>query len=194
MSINKGSLAIVLIEFQKQWTEKGFYYRLIERQLKSRKVLENTHRLIKNARDKGIAVIHAPLIIDPKNKKGWLAHLTRGKVFTKGSWKSEITEGLYERGDLIVEGRYSFDAFKGSDFEELLKNNCLETLYFCGFTTDQCVAKTMKAALDKGYKCYLVSDCTAATNEAKQKKIEKKFHGIAIHHQDILSATSKRLN
>ncbi|MFQ6083396.1 MAG: isochorismatase family cysteine hydrolase [Candidatus Aminicenantia bacterium] len=190
MNINKIKSAIVLIEFQNQWTEKGLYHWLIKGQLKSRNVLENTYTLVKEAKKKGIKVIHAPLIIDPKNKKGWLAHLTFGKVFTKGSWKSEITKGLYEEGDLIVEGRYAFDAFIGSNLEQMLKDNNIENLFSCGFTTDQCIAKTMKTALEKGFNCYLVSDCTATMNSFSQKKTEKSFHGKVVNHQEILDMTS----
>jgi hypothetical protein len=52
-----------------------------------------------------------PLIIDPKNKKGWLAYLTFGNVFRKGNWKSELSECVYEEKDHVVTGRYAFDAF-----------------------------------------------------------------------------------
>jgi len=120
-------------------------------------------------------VIHAPLVIDPKHKRGWLAHLTLGKVFTLGSPKSEIASPLYEGGDLVVKGRYAFDSFIGSDLEELLRSNGLSTLFMCGFTTDQCVAKTLRTALLKGFDAYLVSDCTATMNLFFQKRTEREF-------------------
>ena len=42
--------AILLIEFQKQWTDKGLYNWLIKKQLKQRKVLENTKELVEIGR------------------------------------------------------------------------------------------------------------------------------------------------
>lgn len=191
MNINKNKSAIVLIEFQNQWTEKGLYHWLIKKQLKSRDVLRNTYALVKEAREKGISIIHAPLIIDPKNKKGWLAHLTLGKVFTKGSWKSEITKGLFQEGDLIVMGRYAFDAFIGSNLERILKDNNIENSFFCGFLTDQCIGKTMTTGLQKGVNCYLVSDCTATINSSIQKKTEKRFQNKVVTHLEILDRTKR---
>lgn len=190
MDIDKNRSAIILIEFQNQWTEKGLYHSLINGQLKSRNVLPNTHAFVKEARKKEIRIIHAPLIIDPKNRKGWLAHLTFGKVFTKDTHKSEITAGLYEDDDLLVTGRYAFDAFISSNLEQLLKDNHIENLFFCGFTTDQCIAKTMKTAQKKGFNCYLVSDCTATMNSFFQKKAENMFPGKIFNYSEILDMTS----
>ena len=74
MSFNSAELtpdntAIVVIEFQKTWTEKGFFYWLIKNKLNSRKVLENTQQFLDKAREKGFPIIQAPLILDKSNKE-----------------------------------------------------------------------------------------------------------------------------
>jgi len=186
VSFNGGNSAVVLIEFQKQWTNKGLYNWLIKGQLRSRNVMENSISFVKGAREKGVKIIHAPLIIDPKNKKGWLAYLTFGKVFTKGKEKSEITKGVFESEDTIVSGRYAFDAFIGSDLERLLVDNRIENVFFCGFTSDQCIAKSMRTALKKGFNAIFVSDCTATMSGIFQKKTEKSFDGRVFLHKKIL--------
>ena len=187
MKLDKQKTAILLIEFQNQWTKKGLYHRLIKGQLEKRGVLGNTKKLVNWARNEGIKIIHAPLVIDPRNKKGWLAFLTLGKVFTKGTWKSEISEGLFKEGDLLVKGRYAFDAFVGSDLEDILRQNGIETVFVCGFTTDQCVAKTMTTMMKKGFNAYLVSDCTATMNGFFQKRTEKKFAGKIADSKSLMT-------
>jgi nicotinamidase-related amidase len=187
MNIEKSKSAIVLIEFQNQWTGKGLYHWLIKDQLTSRNVLSNTLTLVDESRKRGIKIIHAPLIIDPDNKKGWLAWLTFGKVFTKGTRKAEIMEGLFKEGDILVTGRYAFDAFVGSNLEIVVENNQIENLFLCGFTTDQCVAKTLRTAIKKGVDSYLVSDCTATMNGFFQWKTEKKFRGKIVTYVDVLN-------
>lgn len=185
MENNKEKSAVILIEFQNQWTKKGLYNWLIKKQLDRGNILENTKKAIEEARKQGIKIIHAPLMIDPENKKGWLAFLTFGKIFTKGTWRSAISEGIFEDKDLIVKGRYTFDAFIGSDLEDILKENNIENIFICGFTTDQCVAKTMKTAIDKKFNAYLVSDCTATFNDFLQKRTEKKFAGKVVSSKVI---------
>lgn len=182
--------AVILIEFQNQWTEKGFYHLLIKKQLESGNVMENTLAFVKEARRRGIRIIHAPLIIDPDHKRGWLAYLTFGQAFTKGAWKSEITEGLLKGGDILVKGRYAFNAFVGSDLEQLLRDHGIENLFLCGFITDQCIAKTMKTALAKGFNSYLISNCTATFNSFMQKRTEKSFQNRVFRYQEILDLLS----
>ena len=182
MNNEKRKSAVVLIEFQNQWTGKGLYNWLIKGQLTSRNVLANTLTLVDEARKKGAKIIHAPLIIDPENKRGWLAWLTFGKVFTKGTRKAQIMKGLFKEGDTLVTGRYAFDAFVGSDLEQIIEDNDVKTLLICGFTTDQCVAKTMRTAIKKGINSYLVSDCTATMNGFFQWKTERKYRSKVVNH------------
>ena len=187
MDIEENKSAVVLIEFQNQWTCKGLYNWIIKGQLTSRNVVANTLTLVDEARKRGIKIIHAPLIVDPENKRGWLAWLTFGKVFTKDTPKAEIMKGLDRKGDIHIKGRYAFDAFVGSNLEQVIQENEIETLLICGFTTDQCVAKTMRTALEKGFNPYLVSDCTATMNAFFQWKTERKFRDRVIAYADILN-------
>lgn len=172
--------AVVLIEFQKQWTERGFFNWLIRDQLEKRSVIDNVRCLVSKLREQGATVIHAPLVIDPGHKKGWLPWLTWGRIFTKNTWKAELTPNIFQKDDPIVQGRTSFDAFVNSDLEAILKKHGIRRILFCGFTTDQCVTKTMKTAKKKGYDCFLVSDCTATLNVYLQKGAEKRFKSKVI--------------
>lgn len=187
MSQKNSNSAIVLIEYQNQWIKKGLYYSLIKKQLKSRKVLENTHSLVTYARTHGMKIIHAPLVIDPKNKKGWLAYLTFGQIFTKGTWKAAIPEELISENDLFVQGRYSFDAFVGSDLENLIRNNNFDKLYLCGFITNQCIAKTLKTCMIKKIEAYIVSDCTATISNYLQNKSENRNKHWVVNSTGICS-------
>ncbi len=176
-SIKSENTAFLLIEFQKTWTEKGFLHSLIRKEYMSKNVLKNTISLINRARTNGFTVIHAPLILDKKDKERYKRipfppKLLKG--FTAGTWKAEFTEGVYDKKDLVAEGRYSFDACEGSNLEQLLRERGINNIFFCGFTTDQCVELTMKTLTVKGYNCFLVPDCTAARNNKLQRKAEER--------------------
>ncbi len=180
--------AVLLVEFQNQWTLRGPYHRLIREQLASREVVANTKALVSGARQRGIAVVHAPLVIDPAHKKGWLAHLTLGKVFTRGTWKAAITDGLFADGDHIVHDRYAFDAFTGTELEGMLHGLRVEHLFICGFTTDQCVSRTLRTALARGFEGQLVSDCTATLFPWLQRRVERRLGARVVGHRELLAA------
>ncbi|MDJ0745073.1 MAG: isochorismatase family protein [Xenococcaceae cyanobacterium MO_167.B27] len=135
-------------------------------------------------------IIHAPLVINPQRKKGILAHLTFGKIFTESTQKAEFTEGVYQVGDLVVEGRYAFDAFIGSNLNQILQQKDIENVFLCGFITDQCVKKTLKTALKKGLNAFIVTDCTATFWEFLQKNTEKKYRNRTCTSQDLLCSWS----
>jgi nicotinamidase-related amidase/alpha/beta superfamily hydrolase len=181
MKNNNEQVAIISIEFQKSWTNKGFFNRLIKKELKRNNVIKNTINLLNFARENEITVMQAPLLIDKKDKN-YKKMPFPAKLFgqlTKGTWKAEFTEGIYKQSDIVAVGRYGFDATKGSNLENLLQRNKIKTIYVCGFTTDHCVKETMNSLIEKGYKCIMVSDCTATRNKKTQDKIEQNFEIIS---------------
>ena len=93
---------------------------------------------------------------------------------------------FFEKGDLIVKGRYAFDAFIGSNLCSILKDNNIENVFICGFTTDQCIAKTMRTMKKKGFNAVMVSDCTATLNSFFQEKTEKEFGDKVINSNNLL--------
>ena len=94
---------------------------------------------------------------------------------------------MLKEGDILVTGRYAFDAFVGSDQEQVIEEKSNKNLVICGFTTDQCIAKSMGTAIKKGVDSYLVSDCTATMNGFFQWKTEKKFRGSVASYREILN-------
>lgn len=178
----KNDSAILLIEFQKTWTEKGIFKNIIKKELKRQNTLENAKTLINKARTNNIKIIQAPLILDKSNKEKYKKTPFPARLFnrfTKGTWKAEFTDGIYnEQSDILVTGRYGFDAYKGSNLETVLKQHQIKKVYICGFTTDHCVKETMNSLIHKGIDCIMVSNCTATRNIKTQKKIEHIFTTI----------------
>ncbi len=177
---NNQQTAILSIEFQKSWTDKGFFNWLIKKELKRNNVVNNTINLLDVARKSNVKIIQAPLLIDKKDKN-YKKMPFPAKLFrqlTKGTWKAEFTDNIYKETDIIATGRYGFDATKGSNLESILQENNIKTVYVCGFTTNHCVKETMNALISKGYKCIMVSNSTATINKKLQKKIEQKFETI----------------
>merc|ERR1712060_897507 len=72
-------------------------------------------------------------------------------------------------GDLEVVGKKGLDAFPGTNLEELLVKNGIETVVLCGFLTNCCVESTMRTAFEKGFNVVTLTDCCAATSSDGQK-------------------------
>jgi len=178
---NSKKSAILVIEFQKTWTEKSFFHWLIKKEYESRKVYQNTKLLLEVARKNGLAIIQSPFILDKNDKEKYKKIPFPPKLFgqfTANTWRAEYTDGIFDKSDIEVKGRTAFDNTVDSNLQAILKENKIEKIYFVGFTTDHCVAKTMDTLTVDGYECILVSDCTAARNSKIQQKIENKYTSI----------------
>jgi nicotinamidase-related amidase len=175
MHYDPSSTAIVLVEFQRQWTAPGLYHRTIRRELARLGSIENAAALAAQARRAGALVVHAPLVIDPARKRGTLAHLTRGRVFRLGSPSAALEPRVHEPGDLIATGRTAFDPFTDSTLHELLRQHGTRTVLFAGFATDQCVGQGVATAVKLGYDAYLISDACATFTAALHTRAERRF-------------------
>ena len=54
-------------------------------------------------------------------------------------------------GDKVVSGKKGLDAFPGTDLEQILKDNGIETVALSGFLTNCCVESSMRTAYEKGF-------------------------------------------
>lgn len=175
--------AILLIEFQKTWTERSFFHRLIKKELQANNVIENTHLLLREARAKGVKIIHVPLVLDKTKRETYYKTPFPARVlkqFTAGTWKAEFTEGVYINGDEIVEGRYGFDATKGSNLLNKLQKFGIKNVIICGFTTDRCVKETIESLEENGYNCIMVKNGTATRKHKIQAKYESEFRSLSV--------------
>jgi len=177
----KPKTAILVVEFQKTWTEKSFFHKLIKKEYEAKNVYENTKHLLEIARKNSITVIQSPFILDKSDKEKYKKIPLLPKLFgqfTANTWRAEYTEGIFTESDIEVKGRCGFDNTKGSNLRKILRENEIERIYFVGFTTDHCVAETMATLISAGYDGILVSDCTATRNSKLQQNIEDKYKSV----------------
>lgn len=181
MMLDNSKIAILVVEFQKTWTERSFFHKLIKKEYESKNVYQNTEQLLEVARENGLSIIQSPFILDKNDKEKYKKIPFLPKVFgqfTANTWRAEYTDGIFNKSDFEVKGRTAFDNTIDSNLQVILKENKIKKIYFVGFTTDHCVAETMDTLMSDGYKCILVSDCTAARSSKIQQNIENKYMSI----------------
>merc|ERR1719231_1483300 len=89
----------------------------------------------KAAREAGAKVFHAPISFaedgsdNPNKGLGILAGCAKDKLFTAGTWNSEICADMKpEDGDVLITGKKGLDAFPGTDLSAKLKEHGIETI------------------------------------------------------------------
>uniref|UniRef100_A0A7S2HTS8 Isochorismatase-like domain-containing protein n=2 Tax=Octactis speculum TaxID=3111310 RepID=A0A7S2HTS8_9STRA len=161
-------------------------------------MLAKSAEVAESARRAGSKVIHAPISFaedgsdNPNKGLGILAGCAADKLFTSGSWNADFCDTMKpEKGDFVVNGKKGLDAFPGTDLEETLKAQGVETVALAGFLTNCCVESTMRTAYEKGFNVVTLTDCTATTSAEGQKGATEGTFGMFSTPMDSTEFLSK---
>jgi nicotinamidase-related amidase len=213
--IEAAKTAIVLIEPQYDFLKPGgSMYQFIASQLEARQVIPNLANLIKKARGKVKKIMYVPFEsfepgfpeIDAKGPgMGGLRGLEIGMPTgwklngkpVKGAWVKGtpgpeiIPELTPEKGDIVIRGKKTLDAFHSTALDYTLRVNMIETVAIVGFHTNWCVESTARSAYDKGYRVIVIGDCTGTDTDEEQNYVEKFIFpkiGQVMKYKDFLKA------
>ncbi len=172
MSIDPTTTAVVLIEYQNDFTsDGGVLHGAVSEVMDKTDMLENTKRVVEKAREAGATVMHAPITFAEgyhelsSHPYGILKGVVDGNAFVKGSWGAAIVDELAPAdGDIVIEGKRGLDTFASTNLDFILRSKGITTLVLGGFLTNCCVESTMRSGYENGYQVITLSDCVAATS------------------------------
>jgi nicotinamidase-related amidase len=155
----KKASSLIIIDLQK-------YFRDLDPEGFSRKLLPNTARVLKTARSGGMPIIHLITLYKP-DKSDWPSAWS----LSDNIWCMEGTEGadiLEEvapiEGELVVVKK-RFSGFYQSELDNVLRSHNIETLFIAGYASDGCVRFTTVDAYNRNYNLNLLVDCVLAAWE-----------------------------
>ncbi len=112
-------------------------------------------------------------------------------AWLRGTPGPEIIKELTpQKGDVVVEGKKTLDAFHSTGLDYYLRANEIEYVAMTGFHTDWCVESTARSAYDKGYRVVVMVICTAMYQEEQdfcEKWIFPKIGKVMDHKQFLKS-------
>lgn len=178
--MNPHSTALVLIEFQNDFTTPGgVFHDAVKDVMRTSDMLANTAATVQQARKLGVKIIHLPIQFAEGYPElttrdyGILKGVADGSAFRAGSWGAEITEAVSrEAGDILVEGKRGLDGFATTGLDLVLRNNGIQNLVVAGFLTNCCVEGTVRSGYEKGYNVVSLTDCTATFTDEQQHAAE----------------------
>ena len=161
--------AIILIDFQANFVSPdGAWYTRFKEYYDKTKMLDRTVELVKQARAKGVWVIHVTegytqdyRELDQTNQGGF----HRGQL-ARQAWKIGSKEAAYYEPlkpgpndkDLFLPPRIQVSGFGGTGLNEILRSKGIKNIAVGGFTADVCVLATILSGYDLGYHVYALAD------------------------------------
>ena len=177
MTLDPSQTALVLIEYQNDFTsEGGVFHDAVAGVMASNDMLKKSQQVLSEARAAGVTIMHAPITFAPgyaeisAHPYGILAGVVDNGAFVKGTWGAEICEAMAPaQGDIVVEGKRGLDTFASTNLDFMLRSKGIRTVVLGGFLTNCCVESTMRSAYENGYEVITLTDCTAATSPEEQQ-------------------------
>jgi nicotinamidase-related amidase len=172
MAIDPKTTAVVLIEYQNDFTsEGGVLHGAVEEVMDKTGMLANTKWVLDAARAAGVTVMHVPITFAKgygelnAHPYGILKGVVDGQCFVKGSWGAAIVDELApQAGDIVIEGKRGLDTFASTNLDFILRSKGITTIVLGGFLTNCCVESTMRTGYEHGYQVLTLTDCMAATS------------------------------
>ncbi|MCX7711717.1 MAG: cysteine hydrolase [Clostridia bacterium] len=141
---------------------------------------QNILRIQKAAREKGILTIVVQNTILKPNTR----------TFIRNSKEWQLHDEIIKNGyDVLIEKNYP-GSFTGTNLEEVLKSNNIDTVIITGFMTQVCCDTTSRQAMHLGYSVEFVSDATGTLdfeNSAGKASAEELHRSILVTQQLIFS-------
>jgi nicotinamidase-related amidase len=172
MALDPATTAVVLIEYQNEFTsDGGALHGAVAEVMEKTNMLANTREVVEAARAAGATIMHAPITFAAgynelsKHPYGILKGVVDGSAFVKDSWGAAIVDSLApQAGDIVIEGKRGLDTFASTNLDFILRSKGITTIVLGGFLTNCCVESTMRSGYENGYQVITLTDCTAATS------------------------------
>jgi ureidoacrylate peracid hydrolase len=117
------------------------------------------------------------------------------KVLTKGSWGAALVDGLTAQPADIRVDKYRMSGFWDTPLDTILRNLRVDTLFFTGVNSDQCVYSSLVDAACLGYDVVLVDGASATTSPAYCHDATlyntRQCYGFSTDATDLLAALRK---
>ncbi|MGG1877989.1 MULTISPECIES: cysteine hydrolase family protein [Paenibacillus] len=173
--------AVIIIDMQNDFCAPGgFGERLGNDVTPARRIIPAVQAVLAAARAAGLTVMHTreghlpdlsdcpPAKLERSRKQG--AGIgdpgPMGRILVRGEIGHDIIPELYPTEGEPVIDKPGKGAFYATNLQDLLEARRIEYLVLCGVTTHVCVHTTLREANDRGYRCLVLEDATAAFDPA----------------------------
>ena len=180
-------VALIVIDVQNDFVEEGA---LIEVE-SIRQGLQHLREFISFCRDKGATIIFTKHLFDPKLNpvEAKLFPSLHKSGLREGSKGAEIHSEVFpEESDLVITKR-RYDAFFGTELEQILREKGIEKVIITGTMTEVCCESTARSAMYRDFEVLFVSDLTFTSDSEVHKntlKTIKSHFGEVMDSKEII--------
>lgn len=159
--------ALILIGYQNDYfSPQGVLYSVIEEPGRLARTLECTLTVMDGLAPTAALMVTTPIRFTPDYAElvdpvGILRAIRELGAFKAGASGADTLPELRRYGDRLLEvpGKRGLNAFSNTQLDEILQERGIHDVVLAGVVASICIDSTGRAALEKGYKVTVLSDC-----------------------------------
>ena len=166
--------ALVVVDLQNDFCSQGGRIEQLGCNIDSLQAcVAPTMRLVEEARRASVLVIYTKGKAYPNGLCTAPPDLARKSVMfgdkepllvVEGTWGYELVDMLKPLPNEVIIEKFRHNAFRGTNLDNLLRSNDIKTVIVSGVLTQQCVAATIRGAIEYDYYVVVPRDCVEASN------------------------------
>ncbi len=173
-------------------SENGKAWGFTEASEAQNKVRQNLVKILAQAREMNIPVIHSPVGFDYEKMKGFSplnpiqGVIVENKLLEMNSPGIEfIPEALPREGETVLPYRQGFSSFWAKSIQGELKKIGADTIYIAGMLAEGCIQSHVRDAAENGYATVVISDAVGSTS---LELLDASFKTLPLHTSEIITA------
>lgn len=200
--MNNLNTALILIGYQNDYfSHDGILRGVVEESSAVTNILENTVNLVTQLSGTTVPIVATPIVFTEDYQEldedpvGILKVIKEVGAFKAGSKGSETIPELVQFGSRIdqIPGKHGLNAFSNTELQAYLEARNVSNLVLAGTVTSICIDSTARSAYERGFRVYVLSDCTSARTNFEQEFYCRNIFPIyceVLDHRQLLHKVS----
>ena len=177
MDLRTNNTALIVIDMTNGWcSPDGHMTKLGFDTVMCRKAVDTCSSLIKYAHESKVPVIFTRHIYcEDYSDSGFIVdeimpELKSVKPASADAWSNQIVDRLEPQPEDIIIRKNRYSAFVSTTLTAHLRRLSITDLVLCGVTTSMCVESTARAAAQRDYRTFVVTDATADIDPIRHER------------------------
>ena len=194
MRLERDKTALIVVDMQNGFCASGGSFDRLGLDISmAREAIEGCRTLVQAAHSAGVPVIFTRYVYRADYRDGGvlvqelMPAIAEAESLVEETWDSEIVDELTPGASDFIVDKNRYSAFYGTRLEPILTSLGVRSVIVCGVTTNMCVETTVRDAMQRDYRAFVVRD---ATGEIDRRRHEFALETMAFGFGRVVDAAT----
>jgi ureidoacrylate peracid hydrolase len=194
MRLERANTALIVVDMQNGFCARGGSFDRLGLDISmAQEAIEGCRELLQAAHSANVPAIFTRYVYRADYRDGGvllqelMPAIADVESLVEGTWDSDIVDELTPAASDFIIDKNRYSAFYGTRLEPILTSLGIRSVVVCGVTTNMCVETTVRDAMQRDYRAFVVRD---ATGEIDRRRHEFALETMGFGFGRVVDVTS----